>query len=463
MVRAVIVLVALGFGIVACGPPEEEASVSSDVQLAASGQALGSCIASTGTLCSLIGDGESDADFAIIHTYKRACATLLNYGRSYADIEIHNLASWWDANILRVTQSTSLAGGIASIRWGAQAGSGTGQEFVASGGHGSGMGWNLVSAAHGECYNPTLGGSQRDVFRNLDGTWVPDYTGADPAWSCTSTSPWDYVSAQGHGPTDSAYYPLDSTLTLPTTFTYSTRMAFWTPAGWTGNGGTCAASYPADDGSPYNLSPIWLNEVTKVGSIHNAAGTLLLDYPMLQSDATFTLAAAPAVPPPAADNAEMDGRYAVYMQRTYTRVYEVSPGANDQLLIYTDASGHAQLQGNPSNCHATTGGYGCTSYEAQPLMWATDNGSYALGLFTAWGTTAKGLVTAPIYWAEHDSSGGVGQRVIQITAPMLSAFPVGANVQQRVFTVVGSQASVSIALKQLSTSCGASRTACYLK
>ncbi|MEY2519857.1 MAG: hypothetical protein QOF24_1616 [Verrucomicrobiota bacterium] len=174
--------------------------------------------------------------------YDPSYSSMINWG--YADRgPDQTISISYGGTTATATTAVAVAGSVVSLKVG-------GKEFIASGGHGSGLSWafhpQLPGYPSGECYNPTSGGTAGDDWR--------------PGWN---TPPY-------HGPSTSAILqplsqrPIDELRSL-------VRLAFYVPQGWNGYGG-CTANYPIER-SPYyysdegygNLSPFVMRQTVSFG------------------------------------------------------------------------------------------------------------------------------------------------------------------------------------------------------
>ena len=172
--------------------------------------------------------------------YNPAYSSMINWGDPNRGPD-QTITIPYAGTTLSTTTAVTVAGSVVSLKVGSK-------EFIASGGHGSGLGWTLKPElpgyAIGECYNPTSGGTAGDDYR--------------PGWN---TPPY-------HGPSTSAILqplwqrPSDKLIT-------NVRMAFYVPPGWTGFGG-CVATYPNHPSYTYGegygiLSPFVLGQTVSLG------------------------------------------------------------------------------------------------------------------------------------------------------------------------------------------------------
>ncbi len=378
----------------------------------------------------------SDEEYAAIHEYDPCFATTKNWDRVSEDfiIESPRIRGISPRKGLEVTMSQSLAGGIASVKW-------LGQEFVASGGHGSAFGYNIVSASQGECYNPTEFGSKLDDCKDLEGNYALDWDAAT-GFRCASFSP-----GQFHGPSTSAFYPDHAwSDTHPYAFRSSSRLAHYVPQGWKGFG-DCSADYASGIESGYGLSHFNLHKTFAVGIVRKAengtcSGPVVSRYPVMMLDNKITTDG--SFPIWESDPTQtMDQRFALYLPRDFSRIESMS--------------GDVRFLGEVTDDGMTD--FGAASERTDPLIYATRNGRHAVGFYAHQPGSARGTMDAPYYWAEHsDGNAGFEQRMLQVTSRgngNWSENGSGVYGENRYthFAVFGQIQRVRRVLEQLTTEC----------
>jgi hypothetical protein len=206
----------------------------------------------------------TDAEYYAIHRYDPQQSSLLNWGATYSDQVLQY-------GQIKVTLATCLAGGIASLKV-------AGREFIASGGHGAGLGiCTHPTDPPSECYNPTENGNKADDRR--------DSAGAPPQPAADSP----LLNPQCHGPSTSAIWQ-DATYwrtsTLPNgqrRFRGYNRMAYYVP-GWGGytGWGECTPQYPNTLAASYGLSAHILDKEVRLGPWRGVSGEVIAQgYPFL--------------------------------------------------------------------------------------------------------------------------------------------------------------------------------------
>ncbi len=377
----------------------------------------------------------SDSQYNAIQKYNACYGSTKNYERTSQDYLIGNPSGVGGqaANLLQVRLAQSLAGGIASVKWGTQ-------EFVASGGHGSAFGYNLVSASAGECYNPTEFGSRLDDCKDTNGNYSLSNKSNGP--QCAS-----FYKGQLHGPSSSAFYP-DTGYSNgnASSFRGTTRLAHYVPETWRGFGG-CTANYPAGIEESYNLSYLQLKKTVTTNSVKkmsggSCSGSTVLNWPVVKLDASmFSDASFPV--PSGNPLATADMRFAMYLPREFTHVESVSGDIN-----WTGSHGSSSMTDHSS-----------VSERSDPLIYSTANGWYAVGFYAQQATSTRGSVDAPYYYANHsDNNAGHEERQLQITARGYNNFTSGSSGvagtnTYKYFAVFGSLDQVRSMMRTLATQC----------
>lgn len=179
-------------------------------------------------------------DYYFANVYNPSYSSTINWGDPNRGPD-QTISTSFNGRTASVTTAVTVAGSVVSFKLDRK-------EFIASGGHGSGLGWafhpQLPGYPTGECYNPTSGGTAGDDQR--------------PGWN---TPPY-------HGPSTSAI--LQSLSQRPSDELISiVRMAFYVPPGWQGYGG-CTAVYPNDPSYQYSegygiLSPFVMRQTISFG------------------------------------------------------------------------------------------------------------------------------------------------------------------------------------------------------
>ncbi|MDQ6624460.1 MAG: hypothetical protein M3Y86_13380 [Verrucomicrobiota bacterium] len=230
----------------------------------------------------------------------------------------------------QATTSVALAGAIASFKV-------AGKEYISSGGHGTALNWSFYPQSYdvpavGECYNPTLSGTQGD----------------------DTQAGWNRLPY--HGPSTSAILQALGAAPAGQLFTRS-RMAFYVPAGETGFGG-CVASYP--NRSPYNvtyngnLSPFIVEQTATFGCQTSTAGwisnVLNIEGKVIVSEENHP--------------APYQLKSIVYMQNDFDTYYKYDP-----------ATDYAE----PLSLSSYTGPYPSpVGSSSTPIIVSTPDGAYAL-------------------------------------------------------------------------------------
>ncbi len=262
--------------------------------------------------------------------YNPAYSSMINWGDPNRGPD-QTITIPYAGTTLSATTAVTVAGSVVSLKVGSK-------EFIASGGHGSGLGWTfkpelpLYGIPYGECYNPTSGGTAGDDHR-------PGYT----------TAPY-------HGPSTSAILqplwqrPWDKLIT-------NVRMAFYVLPGTTGF--ECQANYPNHPSYTYGegygiLSPFVLGQTVSLGR-QTDAGWL---PNVLNVQGNTTLDSTAFVHGDIYDNVGI-----AYLLEDFTNFYSFNgtPGAPDQGLTAVSRVSQAFYNGR------------------MPVI-ATANGAYAMGL-----------------------------------------------------------------------------------
>lgn len=333
--------------------------------------------------------------------YNSAYSTMCNWNdpNRGRDVTITNGAAGWTG--VTAMQSVALAGAITSLKL-------DGKEMIASGGHGAALNWafypnSFETASTGECYNPTLSGTQAD----------------------DSQPGWNY--APYHGPSTSS---IDLPLGSRAGELYSvTRMAFYIPNGLTGFGG-CTASYP--NRSPYNVT--W------------SSGGNLSPFRMTQEatwrayDVNNVLGVGATIDIEETHKPDYKLAGIVYLQPDLNTYYRFDPVAQS-------------LQNVPLSSY--TGSYPSPAGNSSvPIIASTADGSYAMGIISE--PNAQGSQESHYYYLGYNDPAQnpsypfrlntlqvtyTGQRSTNLTA--------GTQLKYRVFYVFGNLDWVKYGIRRI--------------